>query len=143
LWELRVRRDGWSVEEGRAKGREDPEWYAEQPELLHGDELFMRAYWTLDSERSPTSGGASRIPWSSTMAYADRIGLAPDVGNILWAVVSSMDFAYLSFISKRSSKDNSGEDKANRREARKSRTEAAKSGAAEARRSSRKRKRAP
>jgi len=104
LWELRVRRDGWSVEEGLVKGREPPDWYLDQPELLRGDELFMRAYWVLDSER-PSGFGLCRIPWSKTIAYGERIGLERDVCDMLWTVVSAMDFGYLGFMSKKSGED--------------------------------------
>lgn len=105
MWELRVRRDGWSIEAGLAKGREEiPEWYLDEPELLPGDELFMRAYWTLDSER-PAGFTLCRIPWSKVIAYGERKGLEPVVCDWLWEVISAMDNGYIGFVMKRSEKD--------------------------------------
>lgn len=52
-----------------------------------GCEFFYEAYRDLGTTRHPDGP----IPWDKTMGYAGHKGLAPDVANALWAVVSRMD----------------------------------------------------
>jgi len=117
LWELRFRRDGWSVETGLVKGREPPDWYLEEPELLEGDELFLRAYWTLDSERS-MGFSAGRIPWSKAIDYGVRLGLVPRMCDALWRIISTMDDGRIGFEMKQSEKQSSRARRRARAEAR-------------------------
>ena len=121
MWELRFRRDGWSVEEGFVKGREPPDWYLDEPESRRGDDLFMRAYWTLDSER-PAGFGVSRIPWSRTIQYGERLGLERDVCDLLWSVVTTMDEGYIKFVTERSEEEGRRARRAARRSGSKAKT---------------------
>lgn len=88
---MRYERDGFSVEAAFKKKRKLPDdhWYWTEPPPIPGGEFFEEAFGDLISCRPPEGA----IPWDKAMAYADRKGLAPDVANALWIVVSRMDTA--------------------------------------------------
>ena len=88
---MRYERDGFSVEAARKKRRQLPpdHWYLNKPAEPTGCEFFYTAFRDLQTTRQ-TDGP---IPWDKAMAYADRKGLAPDVADALWIVVSRMDLA--------------------------------------------------
>lgn len=50
--------------------------------------MFEEAYRDLATERSD-----GPIPWRAAMAYIDRKGLDPDLGDALWDVIRRMDLA--------------------------------------------------
>lgn len=88
---MRYARDGFSVEAARKKGRPLPpdHWYLNAPEAPPWADWFYEAYRDLSTCRAPDGP----IPWLAAMAYAERKGLAPDVAELMWAVVRQMDYA--------------------------------------------------
>lgn len=88
---MRYARDGFSVEAGQKKGRLVPpdHWFLNPPPEVSGSAWFYDAYRDLSTCR-PADGP---IPWTAAMAYADRKGLAPDVAETVWSVISRMDNA--------------------------------------------------
>ena len=88
---MRWARDGFSVKAAKAKRRPLPadHWFFTKPRLPPGLDVFMEAYRDLSTER-PADGA---IPWSATMAWADRMGLPPDFADVLWGVIWRADLA--------------------------------------------------
>lgn len=88
---MRYERDGFSVEAARKKGRQIPDdhWINDEPEIVPYSEVFLEAYRDLATCRPPDGP----IPWDKAMAYADRKGFAPDLAEVLWAVVWRIDVA--------------------------------------------------
>lgn len=95
MWELRFRKEEYSIRAGAAKGRPFPEWYLDFPEILPGEEFYLIAFWTLSTERQVSQGALGRIPWSRAMNYAVKKGVAPDMLDAFWQIVSTLDAAYL------------------------------------------------
>lgn len=95
MWELRFRKEEYSIRAGAQKGRAFPEWYLDCPELLPGEEFYIVAFWTLNTERQVAQGVLGRIPWSRAMDYAVKKGVAPDMLDAFWQIVSALDTAYL------------------------------------------------
>lgn len=94
-WQLRFARDGHSIAAGNAKSarlatpRALPEWYLNRPPEVWGARFYYVAYKALQSCRPPDGA----IPWTAVMAYAGSKGLAPDLADALWTVISCMDLA--------------------------------------------------
>lgn len=69
------------------------------PELLPGeDEIYVRAFWDLSSERQVSGGVVGRIPWGRTRQYARAIGIRSDMLDAFWRVISAMDEGYLEWM---------------------------------------------
>lgn len=78
------------------KGREGlPQWFLDWPELLPGEEFYVRSFWDLSTERPVSQGVIGRIPWSKAMDYAVRHGVEPDMLATFWRVIFGMDTGYL------------------------------------------------
>lgn len=89
MWQLQADRDGHSVESGRQKGRDDPEWWDDRPEEPPGCDLFWEAFGDLKTERHPDGA----IPWSACRLYIADRSLSRDVGEALWQVIKMLDSA--------------------------------------------------
>lgn len=99
MWELRWKRDSFSVLTGRIKGRKDPEWVADRPELCRGDAVYLVAFWDLDTERSSSGLSLGRIPWSRAWQYGiERLQFDRDVLLGFWRIVRKLDGAYLQWM---------------------------------------------
>ena len=58
--------------------------------------MFMRAFWTLGTERLSAGGTLGAIPWSKALRYAtDWLGLEHSTVRHFWTVISAMDAAFL------------------------------------------------
>lgn len=77
------------------EGREPVKALVNKPELHERLERFYDAFWALDSDRSVTMGGATRIPWRSIDAYAIRYGFEGEDFRRLEYLLRKMDTAYL------------------------------------------------
>lgn len=88
------------MNEGRVKGREDPSWIAEKPELMPGDSAVLRGFWILDTERGPGANGLGRIPWSKCVDYYERLGYERDVVDVMWLLISALDGVYREWMNK-------------------------------------------
>lgn len=95
---MRYRKEKFSIDSGRAKGRPDPDWFLDFPELLPGEEVYMRAFWTLGTERFSAAGTLGAIPWSKAVKYATEwLGFQGLTVRSFWTVISTMDAAFLDF----------------------------------------------
>lgn len=95
LWELRYRREQFSIDAGRAKGRPDPEWLKDCPHLLPGEELYFEAFWTLRTEVASDAQVVSRIPWSACMRYGHlELGWPYPFLRVLWRIITALDNGY-------------------------------------------------
>lgn len=91
-WELRLQRDGYSIDAAAIKGREFPEWYLDTPPMLPGDEFYLRAFWQLSTCRRYQGGP---IAWDTTMQYAAAWELSPDMTSTFVIVMRHLDNAFL------------------------------------------------
>lgn len=64
------------------------------PELWPGLELYMRAWYDLDSTRS-IGLGVGPIPWNATQEYCLSLGLNAEQGEKMHHLVREMDKIYL------------------------------------------------
>ena|ERR1017187_993375 len=76
------------------QGAPIPERIANAPELRLGLELYLQAFFDLDSERSHGMG-LTRIAWSSIVDYSIALGLNEDETDDMIYFVKAMDFANL------------------------------------------------
>jgi len=95
LWEIRFRKEEYSLRAGVLKGRELPPWFTDCPDLLPGEEFYLVSFWRLNTERQVSQGVLGRIPWSAAMDYAVKCGVAPDMLEAFWRIVSALDTAFL------------------------------------------------
>jgi len=72
-----------------AKNRALPEWYLEEPELLPGDEFYLREFRVLGTER--VMGGP--IPHSKIISRAFQLGLDTCMINAMAEIIMAMDDA--------------------------------------------------
>lgn len=77
-----------------ARGQPDPEWLANQPELLPGEDFYMRAFWDLSTERQ-VGFTLGPIPGSLIDEYGSRNGLDFDTMDLFRAVIRMLDDAYI------------------------------------------------
>lgn len=71
-----------------------PKKFAEAPELPLGTELYLEAFWDLDSCRG-VGLGLTAIPWSAVMDYAQAYELDAEQTEDLVYFVRVLDTAYL------------------------------------------------
>lgn len=93
LWELRCTRDNFSIEAAAEKGRDLPDWYYEEPELLSGDEFYLRSFYDLHTCRA-VGMDLGPIPWNVTVQYAYHHKLEEDLIEPFVLIIRSMDSAY-------------------------------------------------
>ena len=95
LYELRLQRDGHSVESALAKGRQLPGWFTEgDSESEPQDEFFMKAFWDLCTCRQ-YGQSLGPIPWRDIIEYARFSALDDDVTQLFIVVMRHLDNAYL------------------------------------------------
>lgn len=75
-------------------GQPIPERIANAPELQPGLQLYMQAFFDLDSERSHAMGLVV-IPWSSIAAYASAFEFDEEQTEDLFYFVRKMDTEHL------------------------------------------------
>jgi len=88
-------REEYSILSGLKKGRDLPDWFLEQPQVLRGEEFYIQAFWDLTSERAIGQGMLGRIPWSKAIEYALRNDVEPDMLDAFWRIIYGMDSGYL------------------------------------------------
>lgn len=74
-------------------GKPPPQWYLEEPDLLPGDEFYVKAFWDLSTERY-FGWAVGPIPWSRIVAYGERCNLDDGMISVFVYVIRSMDEAY-------------------------------------------------
>ncbi len=110
---MRYDRDGWSIEQGFAKGRYTaetaPQWYRDEPPEIEGDEFYLCAFWDLSTCR-PSGFGASPIPWNHIRDYAEFAGLDRVNALAFSLIIRKMDGAYLDHAKAEEGKRRPGQD---------------------------------
>lgn len=81
------------------KGRPNPEWLQECPELLPGEEIYVRAFWDLRTEATSGDRTLGRIPWSKAREYGQHLlGLEPAMLDPFWRVITACDTGFLEWM---------------------------------------------
>ena len=91
-WELRLSRDGFSIDAAKRKGRALPDWYLKEPPVHPNDIYYFQWFWKLNSCRNYEFGP---IPYDKVIALADRVGLDEPMIDLLNFIIESMDAEYL------------------------------------------------
>lgn len=86
------------------RGRPLPGWYLDEPDLLPGDFLFIRAFFALSTCRA-VGMGAGPIPWTAITEYADRLGLSWAMRRLFEDVMASLDETYMDWMEQQSGRD--------------------------------------
>ena len=96
-YDLRYQKEGQQWELLSKRGRKAPAWFSADTQLLPTEQLYLKAFWDLNSDRS-MGMSVGPIPWSSIQRYASHLGL--EHGNIetLHVVIRSMDEVFLRFL---------------------------------------------
>jgi hypothetical protein len=100
--------DMGAIEQNIAKqamlaGAPMPDRIANAPELKQGLELYLQAFFDLDSERN-NSMGPSFIPWSKMLEYAKHYLFDEEQTENLFFFIRQMDSAHLKRLEKKSKK---------------------------------------
>lgn len=96
LFQLRLRRDGFSVDAAIEKGRELPSWFLEAPEPEVQDQFYLQAFWELHTCRS-FGFDLGPIPWRDIIRYGEYQRLDDDVLRLFVYIIRELDDAYLGF----------------------------------------------
>ena len=89
-----MQRDGFSVEAAVIKGRKLPSWLEDEPQLLPGDDFYLRAFWELSTCRS-SGFGIGPIPWRDIVAYADYAGMDSELVDGFVMIIRRIDAAFM------------------------------------------------
>jgi len=90
----------FSVLQGYKKGRKDPEWLQNEPILPFGDEIYIRQFWRLDSERS-MGQVPGRIPVSRIEDRAEKLGLGYASTELFVDVIQRLDNHFLDHVAEK------------------------------------------
>lgn len=60
------------------EGSELPKAIKNAPVLLPGLQIYLMAFFRLDTNRSSSFGGVGSIPWMAIMDYCDRVGITDE-----------------------------------------------------------------
>lgn len=97
MWQLRLNRDGSSLDAGILKKRPTlPDWYLDRPEITDGDEFYLTAFDRLSTTRQ-TGFDAGRIPWDKIVHYASIKQLDAQATDMFVEVICAMDVGYLAY----------------------------------------------
>lgn len=96
---MRCARDNFSIEAAAEKGRELPEWYYNEPQLLPGDEFYLKAFRDLHTCRQ-AGMELGPIPWDETVRYAQFYELEEDLIEPFLYIIRAMDVAYRDWMEK-------------------------------------------
>lgn len=77
-------------------GNPIPDRIANAPELEQGLDLYLFAFFDLDTTRPVSGMGMAPISWLAIKQYADLLNLDAEQSDTLFYVVREMDGAYLS-----------------------------------------------
>ena len=87
-----------------AKGRDLPDWFLDEPELLRGEDWYVKAFWACSTDRD-FGQVLGTIPWSSVQRYGRSRGLTQAAIDALWVVIHAMDEGYLDRMAKEHKKE--------------------------------------
>lgn len=93
------------IQQAKAAGQPIPDRVANAPRLMPGLELYLNAFFDLDSER--THGfSLSPIPWSAIFRYGKAYGFDKEQQEELIYFVRKLDQAHLNRLSKKQEAEN-------------------------------------
>lgn len=75
-------------------GVQIPDRILNAPTLLQGLDLYLQAFFDLDTDRSHATG-LTRIPWSSIKNYAEFYDFSLEQCEDLFYFIKAMDLAHL------------------------------------------------
>jgi len=78
------------VRKAKRKRQPLPDWYLDKPQLVVGEDFFLRAFWALATEKVM----GSPIPHSKIVEYGERCGLDPAISEVLTIVIWKLDRTY-------------------------------------------------
>lgn len=81
----------------RKKNEEPPAWKKNEPPRIEAHAFYMDAFRVLSTERALGPVGSGRIPFSRIVWFGQRMHLAPDVIDVLAAVIVEMDIAFMAW----------------------------------------------
>lgn len=84
----------FSLLAGEAKGRKQPDWFVDGPDLFQGDLFFLQAFNELNTCRA-VGMSIGAIPWRDIMNYAEYHNLDEYMTEVFLSVMRDMDNAYL------------------------------------------------
>lgn len=76
-------------------GQPIPDRIRFKPKLLPGLDLYLQAFYALDSERPIGMMSPGRIPWSKVYQYASVYKFSPEQFDDLTFYISALDEAHL------------------------------------------------
>lgn len=76
-------------------GQPIPDRILNAPELQLGLQLYLNAFFELESERTSNGYGPSPIPWSSMAQYASVFEFTEELRDDLFFHIRAMDHEYL------------------------------------------------
>jgi len=79
----------------KRSGEPIPDRIANKPRLFAGGELFIAAFYDLDSERPPAFQGCSPIPWSAIHTYAVAHDMTGELYEDLLYHIRALDNAFM------------------------------------------------
>ena len=71
------------------------------PDLLQGEEFYVKSFFRLSSERHNTPNAIGNIPWMTSVAYAERAGFDGDMAELFADIIGVVDSRYVSHHEKR------------------------------------------
>lgn len=93
-YELRLKRDGFSIEAGEAKGRALPDWVTDVPGETDTDDFYLRSFWNLSTCRQ-VGFGIGPIPWNFIHDYARIKKLDLEASDLFIESILAMDRVYI------------------------------------------------
>jgi len=93
-YELRYQKEGAGWEILIDRGRPEPEWWSDCPDLLPHESFYLGGFWRLSTERQQGMS-VGPIPWSAIQAYGVAKGLDSATMGLFHEVIRSMDGVYL------------------------------------------------
>lgn len=99
MWELRFRRDQFSIDSAIAKGRALPDWYLDEPDCWPEDAFYMQWFWRLSTERQ-IGQFVGPIPYTRIEERARRSALGGDeaLEELFCLVMEGLDSAFLEWM---------------------------------------------
>lgn len=76
-------------------GKKTPSRFVDKPRPLPGANLYLQAFYDLDSERAQGYMSQGRIPWSAIQHYATVVGFDYELTCNLHHLIKHMDSAHL------------------------------------------------
>ena len=118
---MRLAKDGWMIETGQHQrnrsGRPLPEWYLKRPHEVRGDEVYLRAYARLSTERRDFGQQVGPIPWTAIDAYGRRYGFGAEMHEFFVDVMLLLDQSYREHLANKSDDEQRKQQKSTDREA--------------------------